>query len=240
VSGAPLRQRLAVPAYFAPGPHWAELDAVGPVGLAIVNPASGPGSAASPAYAAQIEQSRARGITIIGYVDTDYAHRPMDDVRRDIDAYARWYGVDGIFLDQVSADGARQRYYAALSAAIKARDAEARVVLNPGTLLPEAFMSVADIVVTCEETYDAYIKRYKTERWMRRYAPERFCHLIHGAPTTKAMQRAIRLSKKRRAGWVYVTPATLPNPWSTLPPVPYWSEELVAIEPLPGDGRLSA
>jgi hypothetical protein len=225
-----VRQRLAVPAYFPPGPLWAALDAAaGPVGIAIVNPDSGPGSTRSPHYAARITESQRKGTAIIGYVDTDYATRPMADVRRDIDRYVAWYGVDGIFLDQVSAARVCLPYYAAISTAIKADEATALVALNPGAAIPEPFMTVADIIVTFEETYDAYISGYHAARWMRRYPPERFCHLIHSVPTEKALRRAITLSKRRRAGWLYVTPATLPNPWSTLPPEPYWAEERAAI-----------
>ncbi|MGI8856672.1 MAG: hypothetical protein ACR2JW_13060, partial [Thermomicrobiales bacterium] len=65
---------------------------------------------------------------------------------------------------------------------------------------------------------------YRAPRWMRRYPPERFCHLVHAVPTEKALRRTLSLSKRRRAGWCYVTPATLPNPWATLPPDPYWAD----------------
>jgi hypothetical protein len=42
------------------------------------------------------------------------------------------------------------------------------------------------------------------------------------------MQTAVSLSKQRSAGWIYVTPDDLPNPWDTLPLDPYWSAELAA------------
>lgn len=42
------------------------------------------------------------------------------------------------------------------------------------------------------------------------------------------MQQAMALSKVRRAGWVYVTPDDLPNPWDTLPSEAYWTAELDA------------
>jgi hypothetical protein len=237
VTKEPIRQRLAIPAYFPPGPLWATLDAAGAVGVAIVNPNSGPGSAPSPAYAAQIKQSQGKGMTVIGYVDTDYSVRPLSDVRCDIERYVTWYGVDGIFLDQVGVGRRLLPYYSEISAAIKAGDANALVVLNPGAAPPQSLMAVADIVVTFEDTYDAYTKGYHAPRWMRRYSAERFWHLVHGVPTEKALRRTLSLSRRRRAGWLYATPATLPNPWSTLPPTPYWAEELAAIGA--GGGGLS-
>ncbi len=166
---------------------------------------------------------------MIGYVDTGYAARPMGDVCGDIAAYAAESPLDGIFLDQVSIAPSDQRYYAAAAGAIKAQSTGTLIVLNPGTPPPESSMTFADIVVTFENTDDASISTYAAARWMRRYPPERFWHLIYGAPTTKAMRRAMTLSKRRRAGWVYVTPDTLPNPWSTLPADPYWAEERAAL-----------
>jgi hypothetical protein len=228
VTKEPIRQRLAIPAYFPPGPLWTQMDAAGSVGIAIVNPESGPGNAPSSAYAAQIKQSQAHGIRIVGYVDTDYAARPLAVVRRDIERYITWYGVDGIFLDQVGISRARVPYYAEITAEIKDGDTKALTVLNPGASVPESFMAVADIVVTFEDTYEAYTKRQYTPRWMRRYPPERFWHLIHAVPTEKALHRTLSLSARRRAGWLYATPATLPNPWSTLPAGTYWAEELTA------------
>lgn len=223
-------QRLAIPAYFTPGPRWTRLNAAAnAVGIAVVNPQNGPGGDALAAYVASIRQSRARGIAVIGYVDTGYAARPMDGVCRDIAAYAAGCHLDGIFLDQVSARSTDLAYYAAISAVIRAQSAGALTALNPGAPPPEAVMAFADIVVTFENTYDAYISAYAAARWMRRYPPERFWHLIYGAPTAQAMRRAMALSTRRRAGWVYVTPDTLPNPWSTLPADPYWSEEQAAI-----------
>ena len=101
-------------------------------------------------------------------------------------------------------------------------------MLNPGANIPESFMAIADIVVTFEDTLTAYTHGYHAARWMRRYPPERFWHLIHAVPTAQALRRTLSLSKRRRAGWLYATPATLPNPWSTLPPDADWAEELAA------------
>ncbi len=199
------------------------------MGIAIVNPGNGPGGDLLSPYVAQIRQSRARGIAVIGYVDTNYADRPIGDVCSDIAAYAARCALDGIFLDQVSINRADIPYYAEITTIIKAESAAAMAVLNPGVPPPEAFMAFADIVVTFENTYDVYRAAYAAARWMRRYPPERFWHLIYGAPTVKAMRRAITLNKRRRARWLYVTPDTLPNPWATLPIDPYWSEERVAL-----------
>jgi len=47
------------------------------------------------------------------------------------------------------------------------------------------------------------------------------------------MKHAVRLSQERNAGWIYVTPDVMPNPWDTLPPdgsaSSYWTEELKLV-----------
>jgi hypothetical protein len=39
------------------------------------------------------------------------------------------------------------------------------------------------------------------------------------------MRHAIARSKERGAGYVYVTPGALPNPWNQLPGHGYWPAE---------------
>jgi hypothetical protein len=84
----PNAQRIAIPSYFYPGPLWTQMaDAVPQVGLAIINPNSGPGGAANPDYASQVVHSRAAGLTVIGYVHTSYGARSAGEVQSEIDAY---------------------------------------------------------------------------------------------------------------------------------------------------------
>ena len=55
-AGAAGAQSMAVPAYFYPGSYWTQLDQAGAgVGLAVMNPDSGPGSAADPNYANAVD-----------------------------------------------------------------------------------------------------------------------------------------------------------------------------------------
>jgi hypothetical protein len=96
-------------------------------------------------------------------------------------------------------------------------------------------MAVADVIVTFENTLTAYTTTFNERAWVKNYPPSRFWHLIHAAPTTAAMQKAVILSKQRNAGWVYVTPdwiAPVPDndPWDTPPWPTYWSAERQAVE----------
>lgn len=218
--------RLAIPAYFAPGAGWRAMQRAAPaIALAVMNPASGPGEQRDPAYAATIAASRAAGIAVFGYVDTAYAAREIAAVQAAIARYAAWYGVTDIFFDQASIDAATLPYYVALAATVHASGDGARAILNPGAATDEAFVAVADILLTFEDTYTEYVAHYRPAAWEARYPPERFWHLIHTTPTIPQMRHAAALSAARGAGYRYITPATLPNPWGALPGRAYWNAE---------------
>lgn len=222
-------QRLAVPAYFRPGPLWTQVNRAGSaLQLAVLNPASGPGSAPDPQYLSAVRAAQASGITVVGYVYTDYGNRSLSAVESEIDAYHRWYGVDGIFFDQASTNCDNAPYYATLNAFVKARGGLARTILNPGTQTNECYVRDADILLTFEGSYTDYVNSYSAPAWVARYSPVHFWHVIYGASTVSAMTHAIQLSKRRGAGFVYVTPATLPNPYDDLPSGLYWTGELAA------------
>lgn len=223
-------QTIAVPAYFYPGSLWTQMENAAPtVGLAIVNPNSGPGVVQDPNYVAQIGHTRAAGIVVVGYVYTSYGTRSASAVQADVDAYYTWYGVDGIFFDEVSTNCADQPYYAGLNAYVKTMGGQALTILNPGTLIPECFASAGDILLNFEDTYANYLA-WTPMGWETGYPPSRFWHLVHGTSPAHMLD-AIALSKTRNAGWVYITPDGLPNPWDTLPSGSYWSKELAAVRP---------
>ena len=223
---------IAVPSYFGPGPLWARMERARPgVGMAIINPSNGPGAARDSRYAAQVKNSQSAGLTVLGYVHTAYGARRASAVRADVDAYCLWYGVDGVFFDEASTERSyASSYYAALYDHVQAHNGKALTILNPGRQTAECYMAVADVIVTFEGSYGAYVGAYPTPSWVGAYPPRRFWHLVYAAQGVRKMQKAVRLSEKRGAGWVYVTPYDLPNPWASLPPEPYWSRQLSAVE----------
>ncbi|MDP9425298.1 MAG: spherulation-specific family 4 protein, partial [Actinomycetota bacterium] len=102
---SPFVQNIAVPSYFEPGPEWTQMQNDYPtVELAIVNPSSGPGEIANPAFAREVRQTQAAGLTVLGYVHTGYGERSKAAVEKDVEKYYSWYGVDGIFFDEASTD----------------------------------------------------------------------------------------------------------------------------------------
>lgn len=224
-------QRLADPSYFYPGALWTKLESAVPTaGLAIINPASGPGTRFDPNYASQVKEAKAHGLIVLGYVHTSYAKRPLQEVEAEAKLYFQWYHVSGIFYDEVSNDDNGLPYYKECYEFTKKTNPDALVAINPGTQVTEGYMKAADIVCTFESGYDAYQNQYSAPAWVAQYPASRFWHIILHVPTIADMEAVVKETKARHAGWVYITPEPEnPNPYDSLPPDPYWSALLTAL-----------
>ena len=235
----PADQHQIVPAYFYPdwwnpASDWYRMcDAMATTGgpsTAIMNPASGPGAAASPDYQRVIDHCHARGQRVLSYVHTSYGGRPAATVRADIDAtYAFYPAIDGIFLDEMSNDAATSAYYQDVYAHVRTKPGVAEVVGNPGIPATSGWQldaPVADRVVVFEGTAADYLG-WQAPAWVSRFPAGRFAHLVHAA-SQPDMARVCARSKGQNAGSMFVTDDVMPNPWDTLPAAAYWGEELTA------------
>jgi hypothetical protein len=225
-------QRMAMPAYFYPGPLWTKLESAAPTcGLAVVNPNSGPGTASNPDYVKQIHEAQAHGLIVLGYVHTSYAKRSLATVEAEAKDYFTWYHVNGILFDEASSSASDIGYYRSCDQFVHAQNPKAMVVLNPGTQAAQGYMSVCNILINFESDEKAY-QSYQAPAWITHYPASRFWHIILNVPTVADLQKVIRESKARHAGWVYVTPfgANNTNPYNKLPDDPYWSDELAALK----------
>jgi hypothetical protein len=226
-AAAAATQSVAVPAYFDPGRDWNELERENPpVALVVMNPDSGPGSASQASYVRAVAAAQAAGISVVGYVDTRFARRPLGSVEAQVDDYYRWYSVNGIFFDDASTSCSNEPYYAALNAYVKARGGSQATILNPGTWTNRCYTAAADILLTFEGSYRQYLHSYSAPAWVAQYPPTRFWQIVYAAPSVGAMRRAVGLSRRRGVGFLYVTPERLPNPYGGLPGGGYWRAEL--------------
>ncbi len=232
---ASAQQKIAIPSYFypsAPVPSglWQQLESNVPtVGLAVVNPNSGPGAASDANYA-QLVSTKPQGLKMIGYVYSQGGARALSSVEADIDKYYAWYPqIDGIFVDEADNTSCttESNYYLPLYNYIKGKSASATVVLNPGTSTLECYVNASDILITFESTYSSYSGTWSSAHsWETKYPANRFWHLVH---TTSSAQwsSALSLSQQRNAGWVYVTDDVMNNPWDTL--ATYFSSEVSSV-----------
>src|SRR5688572_12572672 len=142
------QQQTIIPAYFYPGPLWDQAIAAGPtVSTMIMNPASGPGSARNIDYVNVVTRAQAAGINVIGYVHTLYGARDPQLVKQEVDAYYSWYGVDGIFFDEVASSAAQLAYYDSICAHVRLQAGSPFVVLNPGVYPDEGYVTLADVLI---------------------------------------------------------------------------------------------
>ena len=221
------------PDWYSPSTYlWPDVAAAAgtvPV-TAIINPSDGPGGAPNDDYVHGMNDLRAGGVTMIGYVYTGYGTRDLAAVEQDVDTYAQQfvpYGLAGIFVDEASNLTGTLGYYAALCAYIKAKPGLSVVITNPGTNIPEAFVSqpTSDTTVIFEDTATAW-PTYPEDSYVPNHPSRSFAAIIHGATTAAQMEAAIDLAAQRNVGYVFVTDASSssPNPYASLPG--YWTAEV--------------
>ncbi len=209
---------LAVPAYFHPAVApkvWQRLPGLAHMlRFVVLNVHNGPGEALDPHYVSIVEPLQAAGVRIVGYVDTDYGRRSPAEVAHAVGTYRHRYGVEGVFLDQVSAGLDQLDHYA--QCVLAARTCGARfVVLNPGTHPHPGYVDLANVTVTFEGTWAHYVSLSVPE-WVHRYPSSRFCHLVHSLPRA-SFAEGLHLAAERHVRSVFLTDSRGANPWDHVP-----------------------
>ena len=222
--------RLAVPAYAWPGaPAWADFvdGAAATDGLVVANPASGVGAAQDATYVDAVADAQGRGARVLGYVSTRYGARDAAEIDAEVAAWFDWYGVDGIFYDEVpDAVGCVDTvdWYADRAAVARAAQPAAFLAYNPGIDSCEAWLEQADLLVIVEEDA-ASVTGFVLHAWASGWPAERFWLLAYAASEAD-MTGLLDEARAAGVGWVYVTDDVLPNPWDEAPG--YWAAEVVA------------
>jgi hypothetical protein len=226
VQPGPPCQASFVPAFFPPS-DWNRVAVAGASpAVMILNPASGPGRGPDQEFRQAVQQAQANGSRVIGYIGTNYGQRPLWQAEQYVREYRQWYGVRGIFLDQSPTSGTQQiGYYRALAKYIHALSPGVPIWLNPGVYPDRAYMSVASVLMVFEGPYQTYLGVH-VPKWARHYPPHRFAHTVFAA-TRRDLAGAVRLSRERNAGYLYVTDNVAPNPYSALPA--YWGHEAPSV-----------
>ena len=115
----------------------------------------------------------------------------------------------------------RRRPAAVLRGAQRAAIGDTFVVLNPGMVPARGYFALADVVVTFEGPFADYARRLALEPgWLRDMPPAKTAHLVYAASRDEASSL---FAAPPRAGSLYVTSGSLPNPWGA--PPPYLREE---------------
>lgn len=210
--------RLVVPAYFHPAlrpEDWTWLvERPDQVRLVILNLASGPGGRPDDLFLAVSRRLRASGVSVAGYVDTDYGRRLRHSAVAEIARYVEWFEVDAVFFDQVATGAEHIGHYAELCRCARSMGLQT-VMFNHGTHPVEEYAELADILGTFEGPWHAYLG-LAIPRWTRSLPPARFCHVVYAVPPDR-LGEARLLASRRRAGNAYLTDAGGGNPYDRLP-----------------------
>ncbi len=255
--------KILVPAYANPccdgGPAlWNEVNsfaAANPSAMGVVlNPASGPGaSPIDPNYIGANGQGPlitllSTGVPVYGYVATTYSAKPIDTALAEIALYydsAYWRGqpvhLSGIFFDEMSNDLANVGYYQTLRDAVRAHDANAYIIGNPGvgettntsnqTLYTDIdFGAVFSAILVFENADSVFPAMYSAPTWQASTGAAQLAIVVHTVPDDQRMRVDMSREFARSASWIYITDATEPNPYAA--PPPFLLEEVALLPEL--------
>jgi hypothetical protein len=188
--------------------------------VVILNPANGPGTVVDGNYATAIKSLKGAGITVLGYISTDYTARDIELVIIDIYNWEYLYPeVEGVFFDEMTYLSTPENlaYYKEVNIRAKATTLFITVA-NPGSPFSGDYYEeeASDVIVGWESgSYPTLIQA--KEDWLggaADYDFNRRAALVHSQATYDTGE-ATQLSTYY--GWIYITDDLLsPNPWDTL------------------------
>jgi hypothetical protein len=176
----------------------------------VVNPGDGPGSYQDQNYVAGINDLRAAGITVVGYVYTSYASRSVSAVTADMDQYKAWYSLDGFFLDEMSTVPGYESYYSALTSHAQSIGLPLTVG-NPGTSVPASYVGTVSLLVIYENSGAPSMATLSSDSMGMNRANFAFLSYSTGLPTEAYLSSATDY-----VGYLYATDASMPAPYATL------------------------
>ncbi|PSN59492.1 hypothetical protein BS50DRAFT_508298 [Corynespora cassiicola Philippines] len=198
----------------------------------IVNPCSGPcvGSLPDQIYLDEIPKLRTfDNIRTLGYVATNYTTKSIDNVLKEIDAYANWpktanntkLKVDGIFFDETPStyNVGQYEYLKKASQAVKngTRFRDRFVVHNPGLISPAllasrnfttySYLNLSDITVVFEETFSKWLDASTFDALHSHKLPtSQLAVILHSLPNlSKRVLDFVVQQVEETADWLFLT-----------------------------------
>jgi hypothetical protein len=194
--------------------------------IAVINPNSGPGSSQDASYVQGINNLRAAGITVVGYVATGYAvssYSSVSNVESQVAAYHNWYAVNGILFDEMSNQPGYESYYSTIGNYVHSLGMSLTMG-NPGTSVPNSFLGTLDVLCIYESN------GYPSLSFITYpgYSPSNFAVIaLSVSLSTPFLTGAAPLTS-----WFYITDAGGSNPYDVLPT--YFTTEVATLSTIDG------
>lgn len=207
---------VIIPLYIYPGRDWtilvqAKITHPAVPFVVIVNPSSGPGRSVDVNYLSGVRMLQSANMYVLGYIFTDYARKNVAGLAGEIDDYASFYHLDGIFFDGMTSAPGKEEYYSYLSG--RARSHGMRLTIgNPGTDTVPSYVGTVDALVIFEAA-GLPSGSYLREGWHSSYGRDRLAFISHSV--ARLPQSFDDLTGC--VGFVYATDGRLPNPYGSLP-----------------------
>lgn len=173
----------------------------------IMNPNSGVGKKRNLDYVTAIKTLKKAGISVLGYVATRYANRPLPNVRQEINHWKLWYNPDGLFFDEMSDN---HSYYQTLTAYAKDKGFQ-YTVGNPGDNIGVASANDVDTLNVFENSSLPTLSDFSN--WSD-YPTGKISMISYNIATYPS---SFVTDSKSVFGWIFITNATLPNPYDVYP-----------------------
>lgn len=203
--------RALVPAYFGPWEvaEWAALQRLRPAGV-VLNPDSGAGDAEHAGYRPIAQWFASQGTEVFGYIATNWLGRTINDLSAEAKRYSEWYGVTGLFFDEIP--NGSQRGRTAFLRSLASLWGGAHTVFNCGQPVPARWYSaVPDVRFG---TFEGSAEDLARSAFVG--PPHRQLHLVHSVTAAELSTVAATLAQ-RMVAFACVTADVIPNPWDVCP-----------------------
>lgn len=191
--------------------------------IGVVNPHNGPGTGWEEAYDRYVTVMQECHISVLGYVSTFWGAVPLNTVKDNIDKYKQFYGIDGIFLDEMSNKAENVQYYKDITAYAKSVGVK-YVVGNTGTDAAPEYVGVVDNIVISEGYGAPTLSRLGG--WHVGYGKENFSYIAYSQSTVDRQYVATSASF---ASYLFITDDHFPNPYDRMPS--HFDELLALLDP---------
>lgn len=191
--------------------------------IGVVNPHNGPGTEWEAVYDRYVTVMQECHISVLGYVSTFWGAVPLNTVKDNIDKYKQFYGIDGIFLDEMSNKAENVQYYKDITAYAKSVGVK-YVMGNTGTDAAPEYVGVVDNIVISEGDGAPTLSRLGG--WHVGYGKENFSYIAYSQSIVDTQYVATSASF---VSYLFITDAHLPNPYNQMSS--HFDELLALLDP---------